>query len=210
MASSAISKYRTAVKVSTATTTAKTITAITKATSAICTSSAHGLTVGQVVVITSVVGMVEINSLALLITAQDTNTFTLNIDSTNFTTYASAGTATPQTMTLVENVLDFQRQGEEADRMDATNLQSTKKEYIVGLSGEGAITLPVDTDSTGPGQAAIRAKVGTDVAQAVSVTNSAGKIETMMVKWTNFSESFPDKHAGTFSGTVTGQVGWYA
>lgn len=210
MASTAVSKYRTAVKVSTATTTAKTITGITKATSAVVTSSAHGLTVGTVVVFASIVGMTELNGVAALITAQDTNTFTVNIDSTNFTTYTSGGTATPQTMTLVENVLDFQRNGDEADRIDSTNLQSVKKEYIVGLSGEGAITVPVDIDVTGPGQAAVRSKVGTDTAQAVSVTRSDGKIETMMVKWTNFSENFPDKHTGTFSGTVTGLVGWYA
>lgn len=210
MASTAISKYRTAVKVSTATTTAKTITAITKASSAVCTSSAHGLTVGQVVVISGVVGMTEINNFAGLITAADTNTFTLNVDSTNFTTYTSGGTATPQTMTTVENVTDFQRNGDEADRIDTTNLQSTKKEYVVGLAGEGAITMPVDIDATGPGQAAVRAKVGVDTATAVSVTRSDGKIETMMVKWTNFSENFPDAHRGSFSGTVTGIVGWYA
>lgn len=210
MASTAVSKYRTAVKVSTATTTAKTITAITKATSAVVTSSAHGLTVGTVVVFSGIVGMTELNGVAALITAQDTNTFTVNIDSTNFTTYTSGGSATPQTMTLIENVLDFQRNGDEADRIDSTNLQSVKKEYIVGLSGEGAISVPVDIDVTGPGQAAVRSKVGTDTAQAVSVTRSDGKIETMMVKWTNFSENYPDKHTGTFSGTVTGLVGWYA
>ena len=210
MASTAVSKYRTSVKVSTGTTSAKNITGISKAASAVVTSSAHGLAVGQVVVVASVGGMTEINGLALLITAQDTNTFTLNIDSTNFTTYTSGGTATPQTMTQVENVLDFQRNGDEADRIDSTNLQSIKKEYIVGLAGEGSVTMPIDVDATGPGQAAVRAKVGTDVAQAVSVTRSDSKTEVMMVKWTNFSENFGDKHGGTFNGTVTGPVGWYS
>lgn len=210
MASSAISKYRTAVKVSTGTTTGKTITAITKATSAVISSTSHGLTQGTVVVITGVVGMTEINNLALLITAATTNDFTVNIDSTNFTTYTSGGSATPQTMTLVENVLDFQREGVEADKYDSTNLQSIKKEYVLGLSGDGSVTMPVDIDATGPGQAAVRAKVGSDVAQAVSVTRSDSKTETMMVKWSNFSEGFPDKHSGSFSGTVTGAVAWYA
>jgi hypothetical protein len=107
-------------------------------------------------------------------------------------------------------VLDFQRNGDEADRIDSTNLQSTKKEYIVGLAGEGTVTMPVDIDATGPGQAAVRAKVGTDTAQAVSVTRTDSKTETMMVKWTNFSESFSDKHGGSFSGAVTGPTGWYA
>lgn len=210
MASTAVSKYRTAVKVSTATTSAKMITGITKATSAVVSSTSHGLAVGAVVVFSSVGGMAEINGVAGLVTVSNTNDFTVNIDTSGFTTYTSGGSATPQTMTLVENVLDFQRNGDEADRIDSTNLQSTKKEYIVGLAGEGSITMPVDVDATGPGQAAVRAKVGTDVAQAVSVTRADGKSEVMMVKWTNFSEGFSDKHGGTFSGAVTGPVGWYA
>lgn len=210
MASTAVSKYRTAVKVATAAGAAKTITGITKAASAVVTSTGHGLAVGAVVVFSGVVGMAEINGLCGVITAQTTNDFTVNIDSSAFTTYVSGGSATPQTMTLVENVLDFQRAGDEADRIDATNLQSTKKEYIVGLAGEGSITMPVDIDATGPGQAAVRAKVGVDTAVACTVTRSDGKTESMMIKWTNFSESFSDKHGGTFSGTVTGAVGWYA
>jgi hypothetical protein len=210
MASTAVSKYRTAVKVATAAGSAKTLTAITKATGAVCTSATHGLTVGQVVVFASIAGMTELNGVAALITAQDTNTFTVNIDTTLYTTYTSGGTATPQTMTLVENVLDYQRNGDEADRIDSTNLQSIKKEYIVGLSGEGSISMPVDVDATGPGQASVRGKVGTDTAQAVSVTRADSKTEVMMVKWTNFSESFGDKHGGSFSGAVTGPVGWYA
>jgi hypothetical protein len=210
MASTAVSKYRTSVKVATAAGSPKTITGITKASSAVVTSSTHGLTVGQVVVFASVSGMTEINGNVGLITAQDTNTFTVNIDSTDYTTYSSGGTATSQTMTQVENVLDFQRQGDEAETIDSTNLMSTKKEYIVGLSGEGTVTIPVDIDATGPGQAAVRGYVGTDTAVAVSVTRSDSKTQTLAVKFTNFSEGFPDKHTGSFSGKVTGPAGWYA
>jgi len=209
MASSAVSKYRTAVKVATAAGAAKTIISVTKVSQAVVGSTSHGLTVGTVVVFAGIVGMTELNGLCGVITAQATNDFTVNIDSTLFTTWTSGGTATVQTMTLVENVLDFNRSGDAADRIDATNLQSTKKEYIVGLAGEGSVTVPVDVDATGPGQAAVRAKVGTDVAQAVTVARADGKTESMMVKWTNFSENFPDKHSGSFDGTITGAAGWY-
>jgi hypothetical protein len=210
MASTAVSKYRTSVKISTAAGAAKTLTAITAASSAVCTSSAHGLTAGMVVVFASVSGMTEINGNVGLITAADTNTFTVNINSAAYTAYTSGGTATAQTMTLIENVLDFQRNGDEAETIDSTNLQSVKKEYIIGLSGEGSVTIPVDVDYSGPGQAAVRAKVGVDTAVAISVTRSDGKIQTLPVKFTNFSESFSDKHGGSFSGKVTGPVGWYA
>jgi hypothetical protein len=210
MASTAVSKYRTSVKISTAAGSPKTLTAITAAAAAVCTSSAHGFTVGQVVVFASVSGMTEINGNVALITAADTNTFTTNINSAAYTAYTSGGTATSQTMTLIENVLDFQRNGEEADRIDSTNLQSVKKEFIVGLSGEGSVTIPVDIDYSGAGQAAVRAKVGVDTAVAISVTRSDSKTQTLPVKFTNFSEGFPDKHTGSFNGTVTGPVGWYA
>jgi hypothetical protein len=210
MASTAVSKYRTAVKVATAAGSAKTLTAITKASSAVCSSAAHGLTVGTVGIFTSATGMPEIDGRVGIVTAQDTGTFTVNIDSSGFSAAATGGTFTPQTMTLVENALDFQRQGEEADRIESTNLQSTKKEYIVGLSGEGSVTVPVDIDVTGPGQASVRSKVGTDVAQAVTVTRSDGKTSAQMVKWTNFTEAYPDKHTGSFTGTITGAVSWYA
>lgn len=211
MASTAVSKYRTSVKVATAATAAKTITGISKANPAVVTSSTHGLAVGAVVVITGVVGMTEINGMAGVVTAQDTNTFTLGgIDSTNFTTYTSGGSATPQTMTQVENVTNFQRESDEAERIDTTNLMSVKKEYVVGLSGEGAITIAVDIDATGPGQAELREYVGVDTAVAITVTRSDSKTAAMMVKFTALSEGFPDKHAGEFRGIVTGPVAWYA
>jgi hypothetical protein len=210
MASTAVSKYRTAVKISTAAGSPKTIISISAAAAAVVGSTAHGLSVGAVVVFASVSGMTEINGNVGLITAITTDTFTVNINSAAYTAYSSGGTATAQTMTQIENVLDFQRNGDEAETIDSTNLYSVKKEYIVGLSGEGSITIPVDVDYSGPGQAAVRAKVGVDTAVAISVTRSDGKIETLPVKFTNFSESFSDKHGGSFSGKVTGPVGWYA
>jgi hypothetical protein len=211
MASTAVSKYRTSVKVSTGTTATKTITGITAANPVVVTSSAHALAVGAVVKISGVVGMTEINGRVGVITAQDTNTFTLGgIDGTGFTAWASGGVATPHTMTQVENVTNWDRSSDEADRVDATNLMSTKKEYIIGLSGEGTVTLTVDVDATGPGQAEIREYVGVDSEHVVTVARSDGKAQALNVKWTSLSESFPDKHTGTFTGVVTGPVAWYA
>lgn len=74
----------------------KTITAITKAASAQVTATAHGFVQGQIVYITGVVGMTEINGQWYLVkTVVDANNFTLALDSTNFATYTSGGTASP-------------------------------------------------------------------------------------------------------------------
>jgi hypothetical protein len=211
MSSTAVSKYRTSVKVATAAGAVKNISAITKASPMVVTSTAHGLTVGTVVVFAGIVGMTELNGAAGVVTVQNTDTLTFGgIDSTNFTTYTSGGTATPQTMTQVENVLNFQRESDEAETYDATNLMSIKKEKVIGLAGEGTVTVPVHIDATGPGQAAIRAKVGVDTATAVTVTRTDGRSSAQMVKWKAFSENFPDLHSGEFRGEITGLVAWYA
>ncbi len=211
MASTAVSKYRTSVKISTATTSAKNISAITKANPAVVTSNSHGLAVGTVVVFASVGGMTELNNQAGVITAQDTNTFTIGgIDSTNYTTYTSGGTATPQTMTQVANVLDWSRESEEADTFDATNLMSVAKEKVIGLAGEGAVTVPVHIDPSDPGQERIRKLRGVDTAVAVSVTRSDGKAFACMVKWKGGGDNFGDLHRGEYRGEVTGPVAWYA
>lgn len=211
MSSTAVSKFRTSVKISTAEGAAKTITAITQANPPVVTSAAHGLTVGTVGVFAAIVGMTELNSVAAVITAVDTNTMTFGgLDSTDLTAYASGGTFTPHTMTQVENVLDWNRESEEADTFDATNLMSVVKEKVIGLAGEGSVTVPVHIDPTGPGQERIRKLRGVDTAVPVSVTRSDGKAFACMVKWKGGGDNFSDLHRGEYRGEVTGIVSWYA
>jgi hypothetical protein len=72
---------------------ATSISAITQATAALVTSTAHGLSVGDSVVFAGVVGMTQINSrIGVVLTVPTADTFTVNIDSTNFTAYSSGGT----------------------------------------------------------------------------------------------------------------------
>lgn len=68
------------------------ITAIIQATSALITSSAHGLSVGDTVVFDSVSGMTQINGMiGVVLTVPTSGTFTVNIDTTAFTAYSSGG-----------------------------------------------------------------------------------------------------------------------
>ncbi len=76
-----------------------TITAITQANPAQVTSAGHGLSTGDRIRITAVVGMVEINNFIYEIVRVDANNFTLkyqfddsNVNSTGFTAYGSLGT----------------------------------------------------------------------------------------------------------------------
>ena len=79
--------------------TAKNITGITKANPAVVTSSSHGFSNGDNVIISSVGGMTEVNGITFKVANSTTNTFSLqdydgnDINSTSYTTYTSGGTA---------------------------------------------------------------------------------------------------------------------
>ncbi len=72
---------------------AKTITAITKANPGKVTATGHGYSTGDTVQIASVVGMTQINGRQFTVTVVDANSFTIGVDTSGFTTYASGGTA---------------------------------------------------------------------------------------------------------------------
>lgn len=68
------------------------ITAITQATYAQVTSANHGLLVNQIVVITNVSGMIELNGNQYTVVAViDANNFTIGVDSTILTPYTTGG-----------------------------------------------------------------------------------------------------------------------
>ncbi len=152
----AIKSQNSLLQVSTATTAAKTITGITAANPPVVTSSAHGLANGSVVVVTGVVGMTQVNGRAFVVANQAANTFELKgVDGTGFTAYSSGGSATPQTMTSIGEVTSFGGFDGEASEIETTNLQSTAKEFLLGLKDPGScrIGLNVVTDT---GQAKLR------------------------------------------------------
>lgn len=212
MTTTAVSSAGTHVYIETADGSGKTITGITKANPCVVTSSTHGLAVGTVVYLSGIVGMTELNTRAAVITAQDTNTFTLGgIDSTNFTTYTSGGTALPKTMTEVENVKSWDRPGNPAAEIDVTNLASTSRERLAGIGDRGSVTMAIDIDYSGPGQAALRKAVG-GVAKAMKVVRGDGKSFAVMVAWNNFGDSLgvDAAHSGSASGYISTDYAWFA
>ena len=80
------------------------ITAITQADPAVVTVASHGFDNGDIVNITGIVGMTELNDRHFVIGGQTVTTFQLlNEDSTGFTAWSSAGTVAA---TFVEHTLD--------------------------------------------------------------------------------------------------------
>jgi len=73
----------------------KTITAITKADPGVVTAASHGFDNGDTIQITGVVGMTQVNGNRYKVANKTTDTFELlNTDTTDFSTYTSAGTVT--------------------------------------------------------------------------------------------------------------------
>lgn len=71
----------------------KNITAITQATEALVSVAAHGLSIGDRVKFAGVVGMTQINDwVGAVVSVPTAGTFTVDIDTTSFTAYSSAGT----------------------------------------------------------------------------------------------------------------------
>ena len=113
---------------------AKNITAITKANPGVVTSAGHGLSNGDEIFISSVGGMTELNTRNYRLANVTTDTFTLTdlfgaaIDTTNFTTYTSGGTA--------EEIFNIATPYPEAVLADLRFVQSADTMFIVHPSHE--------------------------------------------------------------------------
>ena len=68
-----------------------TITAITAADPGSVTDEDHGFSTGDVITIANVVGMTEVNDTEFTITVVDDDTYTLGVDTGDYTAYSSAG-----------------------------------------------------------------------------------------------------------------------
>ena len=137
------------------------ISAITKANPAVATKTSHGLTTGQVVKVASAGGMVEINGRIGIVRVLTADTFELGgIDSTAFTTYTTGASVTP-TACKVSGMENYSISGETATQIDATDMDSTQKEKISGLSGADTMSISMQRVFSDDGQKALEASSNT-------------------------------------------------
>lgn len=109
---------------------AKTITAITKASPGVCSSTAHGLTLGDYIVV-SVSGMVELNDRVFKVGAVTTDTFALaDEDTTAYGTFTS-GSAQEITYGVSATTLqDVQVSGGEPEFADVSTIHEQIKRRV--------------------------------------------------------------------------------
>lgn len=140
----------TIVYVETALATGKAITGITQADPAVVTCPSHGYSDGDLIKITGVVGMQQVNNRAFIIDNQDTNSFELkNIDSTDYTAFSSGGSpetglAQKVTLSAVGEVRDIPEMGgTEPNEFDVSHLLSVAEEKLAGLPRQSNVSFNV-------------------------------------------------------------------
>ncbi|MDQ5942492.1 MAG: hypothetical protein QG572_1307 [Pseudomonadota bacterium] len=214
MASTAISAQGTIVQIATGTGGAKTITAVSVGYPAIVTSSAHGLSNGDVVTIASVVGTMAtaINVAGWVVLYKTTNTFAIALDTTGLT-YTSGGTATPVTYTAIGNIKtigDFESGS--ASEIDVTNLASTAKEKRLGLVDNGGFSLGIHHSNADAGQAAMQARRLDGAAVNMKIILPSGTTPTAsfsaLVKKFSKNAAVDGVVEGTADVTVNGAITW--
>lgn len=208
----AIKAANTLLQVSTATTTAVTITAATLASPCVLTA-VNSLAAGAIIVITSIVGMTQLNGRAFVVASATGTTITLKgIDSTGYTAYVSGGSATPQTMTSVGAVKSVQGFNGQSSEINTSHLQSTAQEFILGLQDFGTVDLGLFLISD-TGQTKLRALKALAAVGYFTITLSDGTVAAFaaFVKSFSLDSLTPDTAvAGAASLRVTGEPAWFA
>ena len=114
------------------------------------TSALHGFANGDIVKITGVAGMQQINNRAFVVANQTTNTFTLKgTVGSSYTAYGSGGSVYKATMSAIGEVRDIpELGGTEPNEFDVSHLLSVAEEKLAGLPKQSNISFNVWFDLT--------------------------------------------------------------
>lgn len=157
MPSTAISAQGSVVQIATGSGGAKTITGVAVGNPTILTSAAHGFSNGDVVTLAALTGAdaALLNGQTLVVRDKTTNTFAVSVDTTGKTITAGSGTATPVAFTQINNIKSFSGFDGQASELDKTNMSSTAKEFLLGLTDPGNFQIDLDQDNSDAGQQAL-------------------------------------------------------
>jgi Ubiquitin-activating enzyme E1 FCCH domain/Lambda phage tail tube protein, TTP len=121
---------------------AKTITAIAKANPAVVTSTAHGFLTGDVILFSTIGGMIELEAREYLVIRIDANSFSVvGVDSTAYTTYTSGGIAKARAFFDICEMKSFTPSDPGSAQIEKTTVCSDAKEFVAGLADEGTASL---------------------------------------------------------------------
>lgn len=186
------------------------ITGLTSADPGVVTSAAHGQALGDVVRIDAVVGMAEVNDHLFVVDNPVTDSFELaGTDTSNNDTYTSGGTFDVATFSEFCELTGVNQQDGTSDELEVTTICSTAKEFELGLSDSGTLSLDYNFAPNGTVQAALRAaKIsGEELAFRVTFPNDGGTIVMLgKVQQSSFQGAVSGVWTGSSTIKLTGEV----
>ena len=151
-----------------------TITGITKANPGVVTSTAHGLSNGDYVVLT-VQGMHQVNGRVFRVANQATNTFELEGENTTAFDTFSSGTAAEVTFgTSITTATTLQSSGGDFEFIDTTTIHQGQKTQIPGLPNPATYTFENLWDVSDAGLIAMKAASDAQAQRAFRFTFGSG------------------------------------
>lgn len=207
----AIGSQGTKVEIGTGTGAAKNVTAIALGNPTILTSAAHTLTNGDVVTLAAFTGddAATLNDKKCVVKNVTTNTFAVDIDTTDKTIVGTTATATPVEWTEIKEVYDVNRDDGESSEIDTTHLGSTAMEFMTGLVDWGAISMDMAWLFDDSGQQALLEARAASSKEDFKITYSNSKTATFEGYVKNVSgpaASVDDKLTGSASIKISGEV----
>lgn len=189
--------------------TAKNVTAITNAAEAVCSSTAHGLTTGDVVIVTS--GWPKLNRRSLRVKATTTDAFTLEgFDTSNASLFpAGAGVGSVQKVTTfveLDNTTNHNAAGGEAKTATFSFIEHDQD--MVVPDGQTAVQRTFDMDADQIGTAGYAALKTLSDTQALTVMRRRAKTgATTLITGTVF---FSEEETGAQGGLVAVKATFFA
>lgn len=152
----------------------KTVTAITKASPGVVTSTAHGLTAGNIVLLT-INGMFQLNGRVARVANVTTNTFELEgIDTTLFDAFTSGTCALVTLGTSITTVTSISSSGGGFESIDTTTIHTNQKTSMPGPTEAIEYTTDHIWAPDDPGQAAMKAAYDAQATRVFSFTFGTG------------------------------------
>lgn len=155
------------------------LTAISNASPAVVTQAAHPLVSGDVIQISDVLGMTEVNGGTFIVDVLSSSTYSLvDVDSTGYGTYVSGGLVDVGTFSNLCELTNYNRQGGSSPEIAATTICSTAQEYELGLPDFGTTQLSFNFAPGTTVQGALHAFYLSGAVTAVKVIlpNSGGEM----------------------------------
>ncbi|MGX5220230.1 phage tail protein [Pseudomonas segetis] len=155
------------------------VTAITNANPAVATATAHGLTDGDLIEVTS--GWSRLNSRVVRVANSDTNTFELEGINTSDTNLYPAGGGIGEvkgiaTMTQITQVLEFTTSGGDQQFVTYSFLEEDVEHQIPTVKSASSFAMTIGDDASLPWYALLSAANDDRVPRAVTVTLPSGSL----------------------------------